>query len=128
MRELLLSNLPQVSCTGARLVVTLDFSRQVFSVSRCCFTSLEPFAVGAHLKGISNCHHALPLSLPPSRAVCALSSFWKDNEERRKRQKKEAKRLAKKKQQEEQEELEFEDPEMAAMMGFGGFGGGSKKN
>lgn len=52
----------------------------------------------------------------------------KDNEERRKRQKKEAKRLAKRKQQEEEEAMKFQDPDMAAMMGFGGFGGGSKKN
>ncbi|CAM9459329.1 unnamed protein product [Laminaria digitata] len=50
-----------------------------------------------------------------------------DNEARRKRQKKDAKRQAKKKQQDEEEERDFEDPEMAAMMGFGGFGGGSKK-
>ncbi|CAM9293484.1 unnamed protein product [Hapterophycus canaliculatus] len=50
-----------------------------------------------------------------------------DNEERRKRQKKEAKRSAKRKQQEEEEAMEFQDPDMAAMMGFGGFGGGSKK-
>lgn len=49
----------------------------------------------------------------------------KDYEARRKRQKKEAKRLAKKKQQEE-EDLNFEDPEMAAMMGFGGFGSSKK--
>lgn len=50
-----------------------------------------------------------------------------DSEARRKRHKKEAKRQAKKKQQDEEEEMEFQDPEMAAMMGFGGFGGGSKK-
>lgn len=66
---------------------------------------------------------------PPRRSLSfpAVLSPLKDNEERRKRQKKEAKRLAKKKQQEEEEELEFQDPDMAAMMGFGGFGGGSKK-
>ncbi|CAM9820375.1 unnamed protein product [Discosporangium mesarthrocarpum] len=47
------------------------------------------------------------------------------SEERRKRQKKEAKRAKKKK--EEEEELDFDDPEMAALMGFGGFGGSAKK-
>lgn len=53
-------------------------------------------------------------------------NYFQDNEARRKRQKREAKKQAKKKREDE-EQIEFEDPEMAAMMGFGGFGGGNKK-